>query len=80
MLGEKANIFKARYLYGRHGRICGGHKREGGSAIPGKVSIQRGAWWNSGASHMNEAFPKRFFDSIGLVSLQNHRLQFICGS
>jgi hypothetical protein len=29
---------------------------------------------------MNEAFPKRFFDSIGLVSLQNHRLQFICGS
>jgi RNA-directed DNA polymerase len=41
---------------------------------------QRGAWWNSGASHMNEAFPKRFFDSIGLVSLlgQLHRIQ--CGS
>ncbi|MFH1652952.1 MAG: group II intron reverse transcriptase/maturase [Pseudomonadota bacterium] len=29
----------------------------------------RGAWWNSGASHMNEAYPKRFFDSLGLVSL-----------
>lgn len=30
----------------------------------------RGAWWNSGASHMNEAFPKRYFDTIGLVSLR----------
>lgn len=29
----------------------------------------RGAWWNSGASHMNEAFPKKYFDSLGLVSL-----------
>ena len=30
---------------------------------------RRGAWWNAGASHMNEAYPKRFFDSLGLVSL-----------
>ena len=39
---------------------------------------QRGAWWNSGASHMNEAFPKRFFDKLGLVSLANylHRIQW----
>lgn len=29
----------------------------------------RGAWWNSGASHMNEAYPKKFFDELGLVSL-----------
>ena len=29
----------------------------------------RGSWWNSGASHMNEAFPKRFFDHLGLLSL-----------
>jgi RNA-directed DNA polymerase len=29
----------------------------------------RGAWWNSGASHMNEAYPKRFFDELGLISL-----------
>ena len=29
----------------------------------------RGAWWNSGASHMNEAFPKKFFDGLGLASL-----------
>lgn len=30
---------------------------------------QRGAWWNSGASHMNQAFPKIYFDRLGLVSL-----------
>lgn len=30
---------------------------------------QRGAWWNAGASHMNQAFPKNYFDKIGLVSL-----------
>jgi hypothetical protein len=29
----------------------------------------RGAWWNSGASHMNAAFPKSYFDQIGLISL-----------
>ena len=32
----------------------------------------RGPWWNSGASHMNEAFPKRFFDNMGLVSLLDY--------
>ena len=36
-LDEKANIFKVRYLYGRLGCICGGHKREGESALPGEV-------------------------------------------
>ncbi|GHU26181.1 hypothetical protein AGMMS50256_02790 [Betaproteobacteria bacterium] len=30
---------------------------------------QRGSWWNSGASHMNQAYPKSFFDRLGLVSL-----------
>jgi RNA-directed DNA polymerase len=29
----------------------------------------RGPWWNSGASHMNMAFPKAYFDHLGLVSL-----------
>lgn len=29
----------------------------------------RGSWWNSGASHMNEAYPKSYFDQIGLISL-----------
>lgn len=34
----------------------------------------RGPWWNAGASHMNEAFPARFFDTLGLVSLlSTHR-------
>ena len=38
MLDEKAIIFKVQYLYGKHGRRCGGHKREGGCALPGEVS------------------------------------------
>jgi RNA-directed DNA polymerase len=29
----------------------------------------RGPWWNSGASHMNAAFPKAWFDRLGLVSV-----------
>lgn len=29
----------------------------------------RGSWWNSGASHMNQAFPKSYFDRLGLISL-----------
>jgi RNA-directed DNA polymerase len=33
----------------------------------------RGSWWNSGASHMNEAFSKRYFDQLGLVSLLNQK-------
>jgi group II intron reverse transcriptase/maturase len=37
----------------------------------------RGPWWNAGASHMNAAFRKRYFDQLGLVSLltQHRRLQ-----
>jgi group II intron reverse transcriptase/maturase len=40
---------------------------------------QRGPWWNSGASHMNQAFPKSFFDRLGLVSLLDtmRRLQSV---
>jgi RNA-directed DNA polymerase len=33
----------------------------------------RGSWWNAGASHMNEAFPRRYFDQLGLISLLNQR-------
>jgi RNA-directed DNA polymerase len=29
----------------------------------------RGPWWNAGAPHMNLAFPKSFFDQMGLLSL-----------
>ena len=40
---------------------------------------QRGPWWNAGASHMNAAFPKSFFDRLGLVSLLDttRRLQSV---
>jgi RNA-directed DNA polymerase len=37
---------------------------------------QRGPWWNSGASHMNQAFPKSFFDRLGLVSLLDTMRRF----
>ena len=30
---------------------------------------QRGPWFNSGASHMNRALPKCFFDQLGLISM-----------
>ena len=30
----------------------------------------RGPWWNSGASHMNEAFPTKYFRELGLEELQ----------
>jgi len=43
------------------------------------ASNGRGAWWNAGASHMNLAFPKTYFDVVGLVSLLDtqRRFQFI---
>jgi len=35
-------------------------------------------WWNAGASHMNEAFPKKYFAASGLVALldQLYKLQY----
>ena len=38
----------------------------------------RGPWWNAGASHMNQALPKAYFDRRGLISLldQLRKLQF----
>lgn len=30
---------------------------------------QRGPWWNSGAPHMSFAFPKKYFDWLGLFSM-----------
>lgn len=34
----------------------------------------RGAWWNAGASHMNEAFPVKYFRKLGLVELKTGNL------
>ncbi len=36
----------------------------------------RGPWWNGGASHMNHAFPKTWFDRMGLVSLLDTQRRF----
>lgn len=40
---------------------------------------QRGPWFNSGASHMNQAYPRRYFDQIGLISMLDtlHRLRVV---
>jgi hypothetical protein len=37
---------------------------------------RRGSWWNSGASHMNDAFRKKFFDRVGLVSMLDELYNF----
>ncbi len=37
----------------------------------------RGPWWNAGASHLNQALPKKLFDRIGLVSLVDYYHQLI---
>lgn len=37
---------------------------------------RRGSWWNSGASHMNDAFRKKFFDKLGLVSMLDELYKF----
>ena len=34
----------------------------------------RGPWWNSGASHMHEAYPQSFFAGLGLPTLLHQRL------
>jgi RNA-directed DNA polymerase len=36
----------------------------------------RGPWWNSGASHMNQAFPKRHFQKLELISLLDKLLDY----
>ena len=38
-VGEKAIIFKARYLYGHRGRIGGEHKRESHAHYPGRSVV-----------------------------------------
>jgi RNA-directed DNA polymerase len=37
---------------------------------------RRGPWWNSGAPHMNQAFPKAYFKELGLVSLLDKYLSY----
>jgi group II intron reverse transcriptase/maturase len=40
----------------------------------------RGPWWNGGASHMNAAYPKSWFDRMGLVSLLEARQRLTSAS
>ncbi len=42
------------------------------------VTNGRGAWWNAGASHMNQALPKKLFDRIGLISLVDYNQRLKC--
>ena len=37
---------------------------------------QRGPWFNAGASHLNQAFPKRYFEQFGLISTLNTLRRF----
>ena len=39
MLDEESYISKVQNLSGKHGRKCGGHKREGKCALPGEVCM-----------------------------------------
>ena len=39
----------------------------------------RGPWWNAGAAHMNLAYPKAYFDRLGLVSLLDRHLRLVAG-
>jgi RNA-directed DNA polymerase len=40
----------------------------------------RGPWWNGGASHMNAAYPKSWFDRMGLISLLETQRRFSLAS
>jgi hypothetical protein len=40
------------------------------------ASNGRGPWYNSGASHMNQALPKRYFDGLELISLLEQLRRF----
>jgi RNA-directed DNA polymerase len=40
----------------------------------------RGPWWNSRASHMNQAFPVKYFENMGLLSLQHLVRRLQCGT
>ena len=40
----------------------------------------QGPWWNRGASHMNHAFPKAFFDRRMLISMVDARQYLPCHS
>jgi group II intron reverse transcriptase/maturase len=40
------------------------------------ASNGRGSWYNAGASHMNQALPKKYFDGLGLMTLLGQLRRF----
>jgi len=70
--GERSNVWSAYQKVVRNG---GGPRVDGLTVGSLKEWLKvhwprvRAAWWNSGASHMNHAFPKAFFDRLRLVSM-----------
>lgn len=59
---------------------CKRLERQGLSAERARMSAynSRGAWWNAGASHMNQVLPKKWFDRIGLISLVDYNQRLKC--
>ena len=56
--------------------------RDGLSARRAWLSATHGCgpWWNGGASHLHAAYPKSWFDRMGLVSLLDTQRRFLCAS
>ena len=56
-VGEKASIFKARYLHGSCRRRCGGHKCEGRAHYPGRSArlpqASAAARWRDGCAEVS---------------------------
>jgi hypothetical protein len=68
VLGERAKRLKARCLHGKHGSICGGHKRERVCEIPGEI------WMFAGHSLKGQAtLAARCEDECPEVSRGNSR-------
>jgi len=64
--------WKHNYTRAKHLMRAGLHERRAWlSATNG-----HGPWWNGGASHMNETYPKSWFDRMGLVSLLETQRRF----
>jgi len=63
-VGEKAKIFKARYLHGNGGRRCGGHKCEGRAHYPGRSVrlplASAAVRWRDGWTEVSRGHTRRF--------------------
>ena len=76
-LDEKANIFKVRYPHGKPGCICGGHKREGGCAIPGEVceSLLNGMYQPQGGRWVWKPKPNGGVRQPGIPTVPDRLIQ-----